>query len=772
MEKRGYMLHEFVAHSSDINCLSIGKKSNRVFITGSEDRKVNLWSIGNTTPLQTLQGHTSAVDSVAFDSGEVLVLGGAANGAIKLWDLEEAKIVRTLTGHRSSCTSVEFHPFGEFFASGSEDTDLKIWDIRKKGCIHTYTGHTRAIRNIKFTPDGRWVVTGGEDSIVKIWDLTAGKLLHEFKYHSGPIRCINFHPQEFLLATGSADRTVKFWDLETFEIIGSAGPEAGGVHAMTFHPDGRTLFCGLDSTLKVYSWEPIRCHDVVDIGWSNLADLSIYEGKLLGFSYQDSRVGVWLADISLIGPYALGVLPKASDLTEPIASFSHVKDELVRPPLLNQDLASKSKSSDKTITEEHFSRQGATSIHVPKLSPMSADRSKRDSRISRLSTPTQTRATRSSLATRGTKISSSPVPSKSGSSPVVLNTPTSLKRVPAMSESPPIKDIHAISTSLSAPRVAPRQNVDYERMKSVPIKDVVNESTLYSSAKSQKYPLLDNERESKPTEPTPCLISFSNIGSTTGNVTERLEKNLSLDKNDETPCSTAETGHVKFVRGVAIQLGKTKSLVQRWEKRDGGFTADLPCTDRPSSRETSLAVSEEKLTVDEDTLICNALVQSHDVFINSVKSRVTKLEVVRHFFEKNGIKGAIDAVTKLPDHAVQVDLVGALKEKKEVFDLELFSGLLPVLVGLLSSRTERHVMVSIEMMLELIKIFGTVIKSTLSATSPAKVDLQGEQRLKRCKSCFGHLQRTQPLLEPITRRGGDSARLAQELNLALQNLKP
>lgn len=37
-------------------------------------------------------------------------------------------------------------------------------------------------------------------------------------------------------------------------------------------------------------------------------------------------------------------------------------------------------------------------------------------------------------------------------------------------------------------------------------------------------------------------------------------------------------------------------------------------------------------------------------------------------------------------------------------------------------------MVSIEMMLELIKIFGTVIKSTLSATSPAKVDLQGEQR--------------------------------------------
>jgi katanin p80 WD40 repeat-containing subunit B1 len=123
---------------------------------------------------------------------------------------------------------------------------------------------------------------------------------------------------------------------------------------------------------------------VVDIGWSNLADLSIYEGKLLGFSYHDSRVGVWLADISvsfsffyfkfyfiskffvylcflffiqqLIGPYALGVKPKASDFTEPIASsFNPVKDELVKPALLNHDLDSKSKSSDKPSM---FSFQG------------------------------------------------------------------------------------------------------------------------------------------------------------------------------------------------------------------------------------------------------------------------------------------------------------------------------------------------------------------------------------------------------------------------------
>lgn len=41
--------------------------------------------------MQSLIGHTSPVESVTFDSEEVLVVSGASSGAIKLWDLEEAK---------------------------------------------------------------------------------------------------------------------------------------------------------------------------------------------------------------------------------------------------------------------------------------------------------------------------------------------------------------------------------------------------------------------------------------------------------------------------------------------------------------------------------------------------------------------------------------------------------------------------------------------------------------------------------------------------------
>lgn len=55
------------------------------------------------------------------------------------------------------------------------------------------------------------------------------------------------------------------------------------------------------STLwQVLSWEPLRCHDLVDVGWHKLADLCIHEGKLLGCSFNQSCVGVWVVDLQVL----------------------------------------------------------------------------------------------------------------------------------------------------------------------------------------------------------------------------------------------------------------------------------------------------------------------------------------------------------------------------------------------------------------------------------------------------------------------------------------
>lgn len=814
MAKRGYKLQEFVAHSGSVNCLSIGKKTCRLFATGGDDQKVNLWSIGKATSLMSLSGHASPVESVTFNSAEVLVLAGASAGVVKLWDLEETKMVRTLTGHRSNCTAVEFHPFGEFFASGAMDTNLKIWDIRKKGCIHTYKGHTQGISAVKFTPDGRWVVSGGHDNVVKVWDLTAGKLLHDFKIHEGRIQSLDFHPLEFLLATGSADRTVKFWDLETFELIGSVRPEATGVRSITFHPDGRTLFCGLDDSLKVYSWEPIICHDAVDMGWSALGDLCIQDGKLLGCSYYRNSVAVWAADISLIKPYGDGIIPEED-------SQSEQKHDLQESPFVKVGSHRRTASSLRCSSPDYETKEIKT-IYVD---------------------------------TAG----ANPVASKragSYTSPKIVPPSDSkeMNGLPNQKQSPAV-GVHAKTVgqthtkSFIVPSVVPRDCPGGKDMNNT--RRESNTSTRASIGTPVRSPYVrrpsatkfDAERLSVPSESE----SFKKtIGDTAMDPSfhDRLvadddaretsaEKHLDIksvaqqfDKvlSPKAPCSqqncnesrngTEGTKPVKYVNGVAVVRGRTRSLVERFELREKSSTDEFQVPDAsPDSisetAQTSPTLNRHSQKTGQELPSYNAgnltdddvkgigirsgannshpkatglelpsandgnhtedLLQNHDVLLSTLRSRLTKLQVVRHFWERNDIKGAIDAVKKLPDHSVQADLISILMEKMEILSLDLFSYLLPVLLGLLDSKIERHANISLEMLLKLVAVFGPVVRSTISAPPAVGVDLHAEQRLKCCNQCSIQLQKIQNTLPALIRRGGLLAKCAQELNLVLQS---
>eukprot|EP01117_Protostelium_nocturnum_P000338 TRINITY_DN103_c0_g4_i2.p4 TRINITY_DN103_c0_g4~~TRINITY_DN103_c0_g4_i2.p4 ORF type:complete len:122 (-),score=31.72 TRINITY_DN103_c0_g4_i2:1291-1656(-) len=119
MTKRTFQFEPYVAHNGNINCLRIGRKSGRVMVTGGQDHLVNMWAIGKSNVIMSLEGHEDSVESVCFDTAEELVVAGSSQGIIKLWDLDKQQVVRTLSGgHNKSCGSVDFHPFGEFFCVG------------------------------------------------------------------------------------------------------------------------------------------------------------------------------------------------------------------------------------------------------------------------------------------------------------------------------------------------------------------------------------------------------------------------------------------------------------------------------------------------------------------------------------------------------------------------------------------------------------------------------------------------------------------------------
>ncbi|CAI9087546.1 OLC1v1021644C3 [Oldenlandia corymbosa var. corymbosa] len=1004
MAKRGYKLQEFVAHSGSVNCLKIGKKNFRQFLTGGDDQIVNLWSIGKPEPVTSLSGHTSPVESVAFDSAEVLVVAGASSGAIKLWDLEETKMVRSLSGHRSYCTAVEFHPFGEFFASGSMDTNLKLWDIRKKGCIHTYKGHTRGISTIRFTPDGRWVVSGGFDNVVKIWDLTAGKPLHDFKHHEGHIRSLDFHPLEFLLATGSADRTVKFWDLETFELIGSAKRESAGVRSITFHPDGRTLFCGLDDSLKVYSWEPVICHDSVDMGWSTLGDLCIHDGKLLGAAYYQNSVGVWVADVAFIEPYGAAVspgqntqleqkdelqenVPEKSDshrrsissmhstsdvdsgdikniyvdscnsiistnvgsLSSPKTAVLSEKNEIRNlsnqkqrsgvdmPAKTNVSASAKSftvpsiiprdipetndvvssrgesfagvRASSGIVKPSHVRRPSITksdmdnstppdplSLHNmtskvdPKKDPNLTVTLVRDNAAMESSVEfdmsiknVQEDSVKASAQTRPSQengekaqdLNQGMVPVKVVNGVAVVRgrtrslverfekkevfscidvqppgrapepTTEAVKMSPQVPDevrnlttqanktSPPVPDrapdpaIEAVKTSSRVPdkvpyltteanEASPRvpdtapnplneevkiflpvdSEVPYHTSEatetSPPVPDRVTQPATEAVKPSSPIPGREPQPATeavKPSRPVPDRVRHRMTEASEASLPlpDRVPRSITVAAKpyrrvpdrvryrtteageasplvpDRVPHTRTETGRPSRlvpdrVRYRTAEAPKASSPVPDRASyyRSEAARTSLPMPDGASHHTTEalktaslidnqLSDGKQESNV-EDNHIIEALMENHDVLLSALRSRLTKLQMVRHFWERKDVKGAINVLKKLPDHSVQADVISVLTEKMEIINLDLFSCVLPVLLGLLDSKVERHVSTSLEMLLKLIAVFGPLVHSTVSAPGTIGVDLHAEERRASCKQCHVYLQNVQKIL--------------------------
>ncbi|XP_015066174.1 katanin p80 WD40 repeat-containing subunit B1 homolog isoform X2 [Solanum pennellii] len=936
-------------------------------------------------------------------------------------------VVRTLTGHRSYCTACEFHPFGEFFASGSMDTNLKIWDIRKKGCIHTYKGHTRGISTIRFSPDGRWVVSGGFDNVVKVWDLTAGKLLHDFKFHEGHIRSIDFHPLEFLLATGSADRTVNFWDLETFELIGSTRREAAGVRSITFHPEGRTLFCGLDDSLKVYSWEPVNCHDSVEMGWSTLSDLCIHDGKLVGGAYYQNYVGVWVADISLIDPHGAGSTPdRQSNLEQ---KQDHVESRLERIG------SNRSSNSNLRCTSPDIDSKEIKNIYVDSENPVTIK--KVTSPSPKVVPPLNSKENKNQLSQKlnsvvglPAKINGLPV-GKSFVVPSVVprDIPEEKKLDTCRRES-----VSATSASSGIPqkpshiKCPSSNNFDMEKI-SVALQSEIADNLLRTEDCKKESDI--NSRLMADNDSRERSEAKDSAGKHGGEKLEKtsLQPPLNSRENRNVGSEGRKELHpVRFVNGVAVVRGRTRSLVERFEKREGlnmddvhkldavshskteetdvsplppscskdeeletfstkfeeepetsPLTAsrfkteeamrpmpsahskveetnssalqasqyeveELEASHKPASkskseevrknhlpashseaekleaspmlasqfkyeevRESHLPAScskaeefeaspilasqvksegvrksrlptsrsrageleassipasqlkpenvrrsrlsasrskaeeleaspvpvskfrsgtrtsrlsafrskaeeaktsrllasrskaEEAQTlrllssgsnaeqpqiaplpdtnqqiiarcepVQNDDIIIEDLMQRHDVLLNSFRSRLTKLQVVRHYWERNDIRGAFEALRKLSDYSVQADVVSVLVDKMEIITLDLFSFLLPVLLALLETKIERHANVSLELLLKLVAVFGPVVRSAASARPSVGVDLHAEARIKCCRQCFAYLQDIQKTLPELIRGGGQPAKGAVQLNLLLQ----
>ena len=155
-------------------------KNDKTFHSILDDTKAGL-----TEPSVVLQGHESAVQSLAFFPDGTKLASGGANGAVVVWDLVAETGLFRLLGHSRDITSLSFWN-QHFLLSTSLDGLVKVWDLEGQCCTQTIASHNGQVWSGTLIQgaskgsidDARCrLITGSVNGQVRVWNVEPPKRL-------------------------------------------------------------------------------------------------------------------------------------------------------------------------------------------------------------------------------------------------------------------------------------------------------------------------------------------------------------------------------------------------------------------------------------------------------------------------------------------------------------------------------------------------------------------------------------------------------------------
>ncbi|TAQ83564.1 hypothetical protein B7494_g8112 [Chlorociboria aeruginascens] len=225
------VLQTLEGHSGLIKSVAFSHDS-KLLASASLDNTIKIWDVATGILQQTFERHNNLIKLIAFSHDSKLLASASYDKTIKIWDTATGILQQTLEGHSGLINSIAFSHDSKLLASASNDKTIKVWDAA--GILQqTLEGHSGSINLIAFSHDSKLLASTSDDNIIKIWDVAAGILQQTFERHNNLIKLIAFSHDLKLLTSALYDNTIKIWDVAT-GILQQTLPVDGDIGSLSF----------------------------------------------------------------------------------------------------------------------------------------------------------------------------------------------------------------------------------------------------------------------------------------------------------------------------------------------------------------------------------------------------------------------------------------------------------------------------------------------------------------------------------------------------------
>ena len=192
------------------------ENSELIFASGSADTTLIIWGCPSNvssqyTPLTTLYGHTSTVNSMIQFGSDKLISGAHE---IIVWDMNKNyNIISILSTYKFPVTSLCNSSLGDGFFSGSFE-NIYIWSPKLK-CVSMIKTNGHYITCLCYLNDRNLLLSGAYDKTIRVWDRkNNNKNIRVLKEHTNTVWEI-FQINKVKMCSGSSNEII-IWDMNMF----------------------------------------------------------------------------------------------------------------------------------------------------------------------------------------------------------------------------------------------------------------------------------------------------------------------------------------------------------------------------------------------------------------------------------------------------------------------------------------------------------------------------------------------------------------------------